>query len=500
MRFLRVAFKTLGCKLNQLETESVADAFIETGARLVKAEEEADLYVVNTCTVTSKAEQKARRVLRQALALNPQAVVLATGCYAQMEPEALALIDPRVIVLPGEEKASLLSLAAWLQDNWQGHGPLYDAVAQWKAELDAAGRPTSSPAHRPDPLKPSPPSRRAAPSAPDRFAYHPASFAFHSRPSLKMQDGCDNRCTYCRVCLARGPSVSLAADQAVARAQALEARGVAEVVLTGVNLSQYRDGELRFPKLLSRLIKETRSLRFRISSYEPDRIDEAFLEAFASPRIQPHVHLALQSGSSGVLRRMGRPYSAETAAQVITALRKARNDPFIAADIIVGFPGETDAEFDETMAFCRQADLAWIHAFPFSARPGTKAFEMRPKVPERLAGQRGALLAELASAGKHKYVNRHLCTEIEAVLERGGALREGDGLFEGTMEATSANYLKLLVRGLPPQAAPGQPISARIITALGQATTSTQPSLQSPELPGIDAIAEYCIPLQTNLR
>ena len=492
MRTLRVAFKTLGCKLNQLETESVAEAFLQVGAVLVSPEEAADLFVVNTCTVTSKAEQKARRVMRQALAHNPAAVVLATGCYAQMDPLALAQLDPRIIVLPGEEKSSLLALATWLQDNWQGHGPLFDAVAEWRSvgattsAADAASaisiagvrKDSCADSSTVDPTR----GTLAVPKgAADPFAYHPSLFAFHSRPSLKIQDGCNNRCSYCRVCLARGPSVSLPSAQVLERVRTLEASGVAEVVLIGVNLSQYKDESTGFAGLLHLLAAGTQSIRFRISSYEPDRVDEAFLEAFALPRVQPHIHLALQSGSSTVLRRMARPYNAEKAAQAVQALRKTRSDPFIAADIIAGFPGETDGEFQETLTFCRAADFTWIHAFPFSARPGTRAYDMRPKIPERIAGERVALLTELAHLGKSRYVQRWIGSEVDCVLERG---QEDDS--PSNLESTSSNYLKLLVQGLPPEARPGASARARL----------TAPC----DLPGFDALAKFLPVLPPNHR
>ncbi len=462
MTVLRVAFRTLGCKLNQLETESVADAFSNGGALLCSFEEIADLYVVNTCTVTSKAEQKARRVMRQALVQNPQAVVLVTGCYAQMDPEGLALVQPRTIVLPGEEKSTLLSLAAWLQDNWQGHGDLQDAVIEWKSGREAPGK---APADK---------------ASPDRFAYHPKTFAFHSRPSLKIEDGCNNRCAYCRVCLARGPAVSLAPERVLERLRELEGAGKAEVVLTGINLAQYRDGAMKFPELLSYMIEGTERIRFRISSYEPELIDETFLRAFANPRVQPHVHLSVQSGSSAVLRRMARPYTAEKVAEAIRALRATRDDPFLAADIIAGFPGETDAEFEETFAFCRDMDFAWIHAFPFSARPGTKAFDMKPKVPERVAGERVARLTELAKEGKARYIDRWKGNIVDAILERSCnpdaidevSLTSGEINGELTPAAerasagragTSSNYLKLWIEDVPQTLLPGSTVRAKIL-------------------------------------
>jgi len=456
MRLLRVAFRTLGCKLNQLETESVADAFFDAGASIAGFDEPADLYVVNTCTVTSKAEQKARRVMRQALSQNPQAVVLVTGCYAQMDPEGLSLVHPRSVVLPGDEKSALLSLAAWLQDNWQGHGDLRDAVVEWKENLAHPGKPAG------------------AAIALDPFAYRPKTFAFHSRPSLKIEDGCDNRCAYCRVCLARGPAISLVPDRILERVLELERAGKAEIVLTGINLAQYRSGSMRFPDLLDYLIESTTSIRFRISSYEPEYIDEAFLGAFAHPRVQPHVHLAVQSGSSSVLKRMARPYTAERVAEAVLALRARRDDPFIAADMIAGFPGETDTEFAETLALCRDLDFAWIHAFPFSARPGTKAYEMRPKVPERVAGERVAALSEFARSGKSRYVGRWVGKRIGVILEKSGNLDADDEVSidneaSGADPAprrgrvgTSANYLKVSVEDAPESLPAGTSVEAII--------------------------------------
>jgi threonylcarbamoyladenosine tRNA methylthiotransferase MtaB len=441
MTLLAVAFKTLGCKLNQLETESMADAFTIAGAELRSFDEKADLYVINTCTVTGKAEQKARRVIRQAIAQDPGAVVLVTGCYAQMDPQGLALLDPRALVLPGDEKSGILSLAGWLQENWQGHGDLFDAVLEWKKVLESG----------------------MSPDGTDRFAFHPGAFSFHSRPSLKIQDGCDNRCAYCRVCLARGPSVSLDPGEILLRARTLEAAGAAELVLTGINLSQYRSGSMRFPELLAFLISETSALRFRISSFEPERIDEAFLKVFAEKRVQPHVHLAVQSGSSAVLRRMARPYSAERVAKAVADLRSTGRDPFIAADMIVGFPGETDEEFRETLSLCEKMGFSWIHAFQFSARPGTRAFDMRPKVPERVAGERAALLAKCAADGKSAYIARWSGKTVDVILEKDDS-NHGDILSPGEIlrQGTTSNYLKAAISGIPDKIIPGTLISVRL--------------------------------------
>ena len=449
----RVTFQTFGCKLNQLETEALADSFSRAGAAVLSPGSEAELHILNTCTVTGKAEQKARRSIRAALAAGPrspgrEAVVVVTGCYAQVEAEAIEALGERVLAVRGEDKALLHGLAAFLADEWQGHGDLLGAVRDWRAA--AAARAAAVPAGAAGATGAAAGGPRSDNAARDgRFAFNPAAFAFHSRPSLKIQDGCSNRCSYCRVCIARGPSVSLEPAVVLERLRALEASGAAEAVLTGVNLSQYRSGGLGFAGLLGYLLAGTSRIAIRLSSFEPDRVDAAFLEAFGERRVRPHLHLPIQSGSDAVLARMGRRY---TASQVLAAcddLRRVKGDPFLAADIIAGFPGETDADFEATLSTAAAAGLAWIHAFPFSARPGTAAWDMKPRVPERVAGERVAALTALAERGREAYLARWMGCEVEAVLETvydddGSPAAEGSGF-----RATSDNYLRLALESLP---------------------------------------------------
>ncbi|MGO8693610.1 MAG: tRNA (N(6)-L-threonylcarbamoyladenosine(37)-C(2))-methylthiotransferase MtaB [Rectinemataceae bacterium] len=457
---LGVAFQTLGCKLNQLETDALVDSFKIEGASILplrggRAAGRVDLFVLNTCTVTGKAEQKARHAARAVLAEHPRAVVLVTGCYAQLDGEGLESIHERIVAVPGENKDAILVLSHWLEEHWNGRGDLLDAVREWKAE----SRP-------PD-------------EGGDRFAFNPGYFALHSRPALKVQDGCDNRCAYCRVRLARGASRSLPAATALARARSLEAAHKAEIVLTGVNLSQYRDGSMRFPGLVAALLEGTTGAAFRISSYEPDRIDEAFLSIFARDRVRPHAHLPVQSGADPVLAAMGRGYRRDLVLAAIEALRRVKGDPFLAADIIVGFPGETDEDFSATLELCRTAGFAWIHAFPFSPRPGTRAFEFRPRVPERVAGERAAELGALARGGRSAYAERWTGADVEVVLE-GAGRREATGTLR---LGTSANYLKLRIEGVPPDLPSGRAVCCRIAG-----------TLPFPET-GLDALALYLRPV-----
>ncbi len=475
---LRVSFYTLGCKLNQLETESIAGAFVRFGAEVgsfgdessdtmdepEKAGGEAracpsDLVVINTCTVTSKAEQKARRIIRLVATGQPDVAVIITGCYAQVDAAALAALGGNTVIIPGEAKEDILDLPRWLNDNWAGHGALIDALRIWEAERERGG---------------------------GRFAFDPECFVFHSRPSLKIQDGCDNRCSYCRVCIARGPSVSLDPELALSRARSLEDSGRTEIVLTGVNLSQYRWGELDFPGLLEVLVAGTERIAFRLSSYEPDRIDERFLSIFSHRRIRPHLHLAVQSGADPVLKAMGRRYLREDVLSAVRGLRSAKTDPFLGADMIVGFPGESEDDAAATLELAETCDFAWIHAFRFSPRPGTRAARLGSRVPERVAGERSRALAEIARRGKRKYTERWIGAVVEAVIESAPRAKSGDDRgprdereLPVVVYATSENYLKLEVEAPPRiQAGPGDSLHCRVFSALEPGS-------------GADAAADY---------
>ncbi|TFG79263.1 MAG: tRNA (N(6)-L-threonylcarbamoyladenosine(37)-C(2))-methylthiotransferase MtaB [Spirochaetales bacterium] len=441
-----VSFRTFGCRLNQTETESAASAFAHEGARIVPFGEPADVVIFNTCTVTGKAEQKARREMRLALRRNPDAVLLATGCYAEMEPGAIAALAPRVVVLPGSRKGLLAKLAS----------ELCSAHSYGLDPLDEARRIVAE----------------SLGTRVDPFWFSIGDFWQRSRASLKIQDGCDNRCAYCRVCLARGGSVSLDPAEAVRRARELVAIGYPEIVLTGVNLSQYSSGGLAFPGLLDLLARDTDGAAYRVSSWEPDRVDDAFLRAFSSPRVRPHLHLAVQSGSDPVLRAMGRAYRCDDVLRAAASVRSAKSDPFIGADLIVGFPGETDEDFSATMDFLAALDPAWVHVFPFSPRPGTRAWSMKPRIPERVAAQRAAEVTAFAKERKRWFSKRRIGGIIEAVLETGvysdDEPSDTGPLFAITVKdssvpcpvaltaapvrhsrALSADYLKLEVCGVP---------------------------------------------------
>jgi threonylcarbamoyladenosine tRNA methylthiotransferase MtaB len=429
---MKASFSTFGCKLNQYESEALASAFRSQGFSLVPAGQDADLYVVNTCTVTSRSEQKARRLIRRLGREHPEATIVVTGCYAQLNGRDIQALGENVRVVPQEAKTALLDLPRQLV---HGGG---DSREGWSLF------PTAAPT--------------------DPFAYRVESFSFHSRAFLKIQDGCDGRCAYCRVPLARGGSVSLPAEDAVARLRALEEAGYREVVLTGVNITDYRGG---LEGLLRSMLAHTRSMRLRLSSLEPECVTPGLADVLAAPRIRPHFHVPAQSGSESVLRRMRRRYTPDTVIAAFARLRAAKGDPFLAADLIVGFPGESDEDFARTRELVETLELSDLHVFPFSPRPGTAAVGMTPRVPERLRDARAAVLLELAARLRRRYAQRWVGARLEAVLAE-PLLGSVDG--EGGWRGLTENYLEVEIGGVPPVLARrGELVSVLVDSATGTA-------------------------------
>jgi len=444
---LSVLVHTLGCKLNQLESEAFTDAFLQAGFVLFNPLNGTfpSIIVVNTCTVTSKADQKARRVIRKQLRDYPDSVIIVTGCYAQLEKSKINFLDNgrsgRLFVLKGMEKENILSLPHFLKaDNVNKNNNLLRVLKTWQ-EKDAGNSAGTVGA----------------------FQFSPVKFSGHTRSFLKIQDGCDKHCTYCRIRLARGPSVSLASDIALERLRIL-AENHAETVLTGVNICQYRDEKFLkggdsggLEALLEYLLCGTTKICLRLSSLAPDSVNENFAKIISNKRIRPHFHLSVQSGNKKILEKMGRGYNAEAVRNAAALLRSVKDDPFLACDIITGFPGETEAEFTETLELCREIGFAWIHVFPYSKRPGTQAFSFSESVPESEILRRARLLTDLAWQGRADYIRRWLGGEVNVLIENG--LRT-----KTACRGVSENYLKMLVqyngKKSPP---PGNILRCRIL-------------------------------------
>ena len=433
---------TLGCKLNQLESESITEAFKNSGFDQFEIKNEDNcvnspsVIIINTCTVTSKADQKARRVIRKAMHDYPDACVIVTGCYAKLNEEDILRLETgsrrRLVII---DKEKIIKLPQYIYEKIKNGNDLNDLFVP--AFLNKHDKN-------------------------DLFAFNPQQFSKHTRSFLKIQDGCDKQCTYCKIRLARGKSVSLEKNEVLSRLRLLE-QTHAETVLTGVNICQYREQgkndreeskESGLVKLLDYLLSGTKKIMIRLSSLAPESIDEDLCRILSHPRIQPHFHLSVQSCSNIILQKMGRLYNAETVERAVSLLRGIKDDPFLACDIITGFPCETKIEFEKTCDFCRKLDFAWIHVFPFSKRKGTPAFSFTDNVRENEVTRRVKILTDLAKRGKSGYINRWLGREVNVLLEKNKKLNTSLFFKEKNENETafffkgiSDNYLKLLVCG-----------------------------------------------------
>jgi threonylcarbamoyladenosine tRNA methylthiotransferase MtaB len=396
----RIAFTTLGCKVNQSETDLLARQFTAAGYTCVPFDEPADVYVVNTCTVTQVADKKSRQVLGQARRANPDALLVATGCYASIVGEALA--DDRTLVVKNRDKDRL---AAIVQGRMQRTPAELPYFAEPEKYLDPSGGEVTP--------------------------------GWRSRAQVKAQDGCDSHCTYCIIPRARGRSRSVPPDRVIGRVEALVREGHAEVVITGVDLGSYGD-EASLPDLgglLERILEETEVERIRVSSLEPGDFDQAWLPLWESPRLCRHLHVPLQSGSATVLRRMERKYSPRQFADMVAALRRAIPDVTITTDVMVGFPGETVEEFDEGYHFIREIRFDGMHVFKYSKRSGTRAARFLDQVPEPDKHERSRLLREEAQMGVDRLVGRHANRVLAVVWES-----HSDGIWRGLTDTNVRVY------------------------------------------------------------
>jgi threonylcarbamoyladenosine tRNA methylthiotransferase MtaB len=366
----RIAFTTLGCKVNQSESEQMARQFAAAGYECVPFESAADVYVVNTCTVTHVADRKSRQLLNAAQRANPEALIVATGCYASIVGQALA--GEQRLIVRNRDKDRVV--------------PLVDG------RLRSEGR--------------------SVPSVVDSEKYgdSPARDADRARAMVKAQDGCDSHCTYCIIPRARGRSRSVAAERVIERVRVLVQEGHAEVVITGVDLGSYGEDEPSFPDLgglLQRVLDETEVRRVRVSSLEPGDFDPRWLRLWENPRLCRHLHVPLQAGSAGVLPRMERKYTPDEFAAMVDECRAAIPDVTVTTDVMVGFPGETHDEFGEGLQFIRGIAFDGMHVFKYSQRSGTRASRMPDQVPEEIKAERSALLREESARGVERLHARH---------------------------------------------------------------------------------------------
>jgi len=393
---MRVALDSLGCKLNQAETALLAKQFVEAGYRLVSPAEEADVYILNTCTVTHIADRKSRHWLRLAHRRNPNALLIATGCYAQRAPQELAQIKGVDLVSGNEQKPHLLQL------------------------LEESGCL----------------SRPACVQGDSTSGSHTG---FRARAFIKIQDGCSNLCSYCIVPLVRGREKSLPVDQVVGEVRHRVANGYKEVVLTGVKIGSYSYNGVNLKGLLEHILAEIDIVRLRLSSLQPQEISPELVGLWRDNRLCCHFHLSLQSGSDSVLRRMRRRYSISDYLQSVSLIRAQVPEAAITTDIIVGFPGETSAGFEQSYKLCQKLGFARIHVFSYSPREGTQASQMPEQVEDRVKKERSQRMLTLAKESAQNFSRRFLGKTVPVLWEK----RSGDDIWSGLTD----NYIKVYTRG-----------------------------------------------------
>jgi len=395
----KVALETLGCKLNQAETDSLAREFLSKGYQLAESASEADIYVLNTCTVTHVADRKARHLLRLAHRTNPKALIVAIGCYAQRAPEELRQLGIVNLILGNEQKDRLVEVLENRNLRNKGARSLCKEYHSSKSLVD------------------------------------------RTRSLIKIQEGCHSFCSFCIVPYIRGQERSLPLEGAIQQVKERVAAGYKEVTLTGTKIGAYRcmgenHGSLR--RLIEGILDQTDVKRLRLSSLQPQDLTPELVRLWTDERLCPHLHLPLQSGSQAMLQPMNRQYSIADYQRAVSLAREAIPDLAITTDILVGFPGEGDREFEESYRFCQKMGLANIHVFPYSPRLGTAAAGMPHRVEERVKKERSQRMLALARQSAHHFRERFLGRTMTVLWEG----KSEPGVWSGL----TANYLRVFVR------------------------------------------------------
>ena len=396
---MTVSFHTLGCKLNFAETSTIGRLFVENGYTKVDFGQPADVVVINTCTVTGQADRKCRQAISKAVKSSPDAVVVVVGCFAELKAAEIASIPGVSLVLGNKDKFNVIEHLNRLKGVETGTPPCScDAYHQFFASYSLFDR---------------------------------------TRSFLKVQDGCDYHCTYCTIPQARGKSRNAPVDEIVKQAQSVAAHGIREIVLTGVNIGDFgkTTGET-FLQLLRALNAVESIERIRVGSIEPNLISEDMIAYMAaSQRLAPHFHIPLQSGCNKILGLMARRYRRELFAEKIALIHRYIPRAAIGADVIVGFPGETDNDFEETYTFIEQLKLAYLHVFTYSERHGTKSVDFPEKVKPADAERRSKKLLELSASKRTQFYQQHIGQHLQVIFEQ-----RAKG---GTMTGFTDSYIKV---------------------------------------------------------
>lgn len=399
-----VAFYTLGCKVNQYETEAMAELFKNAGFTVTDFENISDIYIINTCTVTAMSDRKSRQIIRRAKKKNPEAIIAVTGCYAQTAPEDVLKIDGVNLLVGTNERHNIVDLLENVT-----------AKSKTSAVYDIMN------AHEFEELSIS-------------------SYSERTRAYIKIQEGCNQFCTYCIIPYARGPVRSRNPESIIAEVERLAKNGFSEIILTGIHVASYGVDleDMDLERLLLMVDKVEGIKRLRLSSIEPMTLDEEFIKTVsASKKLCHHFHLSLQSGCDETLKRMNRKYTTAQYREIVSGLRKKYPDVSITTDIMVGFPGETDEEFEKTVGFLEDIAFSDAHIFQFSPRKGTPAAKRKDQVDSRIKEERSKTVLKITQKSRDEFLNSFLGKTYSVLFEQPAK----DGFFEGKTD----NYMTVLV-------------------------------------------------------
>lgn len=416
-----VAATTLGCKVNQAETDSMLDMLSAAGADIVDFEEKADIYIVNTCSVTNIADKKSRQMLHRAKKRNPESIVIAAGCYVQSAKELLEQDESVDIVISNNKKKDITDIVndyINVRKNEGGDAPADGEKKEYFVDISKETEYEEMGGHVP---------------------------VGHTRAYVKIQDGCNQFCSYCIIPYVRGRIRSRSEEAVIAEVTELAESGIKEVVLTGIHISSYgkdKNNEGALIDLIDAISKIKGIKRIRLGSLEPGIITEDFVRRVsANKKVCPHFHLSLQSGCNTILKRMNRKYTREQYFEKCEMLREAYDALALTTDVIVGFPGETDEEFEETVQYLTELNLYEMHIFKYSPRKGTVAAAMKDQVSPEVKNKRSDVLLELAERGKKAYEAKYEGAELEVLVEE--VLHREDGTY---LRGHTERYMDILIK------------------------------------------------------
>ena len=397
---MKIAFKTLGCRVNLYETDALASRFKAAGYEIVDADENTDIFVVNTCTVTNQSDQKCRQALHQIRRQHPESLIVATGCMVNHRKNELLENKTVDYAIDNERKYALFNI---IDKHFKGE------------QVDPEGLDV------------------------DLFGYQPAFDTFHTRSLIKIHDGCNNFCSYCLIPMVRGRATSRSDKDIYDNIRSVVDHGFKEIVLTGVNMGRYQYQDVNFEGLVENILNIDGDFRLRISSIEPDNFSDRFLRLFENEKLAPHMHICLQSGAENTLKSMRRHYTAAEFKNMCERIKTAIPDFNITTDLIVGFPGETEEDFLESAELCREIGFSHIHTFKYSVRNGTKAATMPNQIPEKIKTERSAVIRNISAENKKRYFEQMIGKQQKMLIERIS--------FDGIAQGYGENYIPMRLKG-----------------------------------------------------